>query len=97
MLSNWDNSVVTQLTIEHSPDKRSVHAVTHRAQQNLRDFTAIRPCFQQFTSNCCRTERLLCAFQQIIANGTKPMLSIAIAVKSLVFCCARCVSVFCEN
>ena len=25
---------------------RSVHAVTHRAQQNLRDFTAIRPCFQ---------------------------------------------------
>ena len=27
---------------------RYVHAVTRRAQQNLRDFTAIRPCFQQF-------------------------------------------------
>ena len=23
MLSNWDNSVVTQLTIEHSPDSHS--------------------------------------------------------------------------
>ena len=23
MLSNWDNSVVTQLTIEHSPDHRT--------------------------------------------------------------------------
>ena len=33
---------------------RSVHALTHRAQQNLRDFTVIRPCFQQFASNCCR-------------------------------------------
>ena len=27
---------------------RSVHAATQRAQQNLGDFTAIRPCFQQF-------------------------------------------------
>ena len=40
-----DKRSVTLLTTYNT---RSVHAVTHRAQQNLRNFTAIRPCFQQF-------------------------------------------------
>ena len=42
------------VTLLATYNTRSVHAVTHRAQQNLRDFTAIRPCSQQFASNCCR-------------------------------------------
>ena len=36
------------VTLLATYNTRSVHAVTHRAQQNLSDFTAIRPCFQQF-------------------------------------------------
>ena len=40
-----DKRSVTLLTTYNT---RSVHAVTQRAQQNLRHFTAIRPCFQQF-------------------------------------------------
>ena len=36
------------VTLLATYNTRSVHAVTQRAQQNLRDFTAIRPCFQQF-------------------------------------------------
>ena len=43
--TSTDKRSVTLLTTYNT---RSVHAVTHRAQQNLRDFTAIRPCFQQF-------------------------------------------------
>ena len=40
-----DKRSVTLLTTYNT---RSVHAVTQRAQQNLRHFTAIPPCFQQF-------------------------------------------------
>ena len=36
------------VTLLATYNTRSVHAVTHRAQQNLRHFTAIRPCFLQF-------------------------------------------------
>ena len=36
------------VTLLATYNTRSVHAVTQRAQQNLRHFTAIRPCFQQF-------------------------------------------------
>ena len=36
------------VTLLATYNTRSVHAVTHRAQQNLSDFTAVRPCFQQF-------------------------------------------------
>ena len=43
--TSTDKRSVTLLTTYNT---RSVHAVTHRAQQNLRDFTAIRPFFQQF-------------------------------------------------
>ena len=43
--TSTDKRSVTLLTTYNT---RSVHAVTRRAQQNLRDFTAIRPCFQQF-------------------------------------------------
>ena len=43
--TSTDKRSVTFLTTYNT---RSVHAVTRRAQQNLRDFTAIRPCFQQF-------------------------------------------------
>ena len=43
--TSTDKRSVTLLTTYNT---RSVHAVTHRAQQNLRDFTAIRPCFLQF-------------------------------------------------
>ena len=43
--TSTDKRSVTLLTTYNT---RSVHAVTHRAQQHLRDFTAIRPCFQQF-------------------------------------------------
>ena len=43
--TSTDKRSVTLLTTYNT---RSVHAVTHRAQQNLRLFTAIRPCFQQF-------------------------------------------------
>ena len=43
--TSTDKRSVTLLTTYNT---RSVHAVTHRAQQNLSDFTAIRPCFQQF-------------------------------------------------
>ena len=39
---------IRSVTLLTTYNTRSVHAVTHRAQQNLRDFTAIRPCFQQF-------------------------------------------------
>ena len=49
--TSTDKRSVTLLTTYYT---RSVHALTHRVQQNLRDFTAIRPCFQQFASNCCR-------------------------------------------
>ena len=45
--TSTDKRSVTLLTTYHT---RSVHAVTRRAQQNLRDFTAIRPCFQQLLS-----------------------------------------------
>ena len=45
LLGSTDKRSVTLLTTYNT---RSVHAVTHRAQQNLRHFTAIRPCFQQF-------------------------------------------------
>ena len=50
-VTSTDKRSVTLLTTYNT---RSGHAVTHRVQQNLRDFTAIRPCFQQFASNCCR-------------------------------------------
>ena len=43
--TSTDKRSVTLLTTYNT---RSVHAVTQRAQQNLRHFTAIRPCFQQF-------------------------------------------------
>ena len=43
--TSTDKRSVTLLT---TCNTRSVHAVTQRAQQNLRHFTAIRPCFQQF-------------------------------------------------
>ena len=42
--TSTDKRSVTFLTTYNT---RSVHAVTRRAQQNLGDFTAIRPCFQQ--------------------------------------------------
>ena len=47
--TSTDKRSVTLLTTYYT---RSVHALTHRVQQNLRDFTVIRPCFQQFASNC---------------------------------------------
>ena len=79
MLSNWANSVVTQLTIEHSPDKRSVtllatyntrsvHAVTQRAQQNLGDFTANRPCFQQFAVDNVSRSNIITILNQFASN-----------------------------
>ena len=43
--TSTDKRSVTLLTTYNT---RSVHAATQRAQQNLGDFTAIRPCFQQF-------------------------------------------------
>ena len=43
------------VTLSTTYNTRSVHAVTHRAQQNLRDFTAIRPCFQQLLSTTWTT------------------------------------------
>ena len=43
--TSTDKRSVTLLTTYNT---RSVHAVTQRAQQNLGDFTAIRPCLQQF-------------------------------------------------
>ena len=49
--TSTDKRSVTLLTTYNT---RSVHPVTHRVQQNLSDFKAIRPCFQQFASNCCR-------------------------------------------
>ena len=36
------------VTLLATYNTRSVHAATQRAQQNLGDFIAIRPCFQQF-------------------------------------------------
>ena len=39
------------VTLLATYNTRSVHAATQRAQQNLGDFTAIRPCFQQFAVN----------------------------------------------
>ena len=53
--TSTDKRSVTLLTTYNA---RSVHAVTHRAQQNLRDFTAIRPCFHTektvYAINCIR-------------------------------------------
>ena len=45
LATSTDKRSVTLLATYNT---RSVHAVTQRAQQNLRHFTAIRPCFQQF-------------------------------------------------
>ena len=43
---------------------RSVHAATQRAQQNLGDFTAIRPCFQQLLSTTWTTTYRAATSQQ---------------------------------
>ena len=54
---------------------RSVHAVTHRAQQNLRYFTVIRPCLQQFAvdnmdDNVSRSN-ITTIFEQFASNCCK--------------------------
>ena len=54
---------------------RSVHAVTHRAQQNLRYFTAIRPCFlQQIAENMddnVSRSNITTIFEQFASNCCK--------------------------
>ena len=68
-----DKRSVTFLTTYNT---RSVHAVTRRAQQNLRDFTAIRPCFQQFAvdnmdDNVARGTLVTLHFSKLLANCCK--------------------------
>ena len=72
MLSNWDNSVVTQLTIEHSPERvlYVVNNVTERLSVRVAATSAIL---------LLNASKLLA----IVGNGTHPMLSAAISSKLL--------------
>ena len=63
--TSTDKRSVTLLTTYNT---RSVQAVTHRAQQNLRDFTAIRPCFQQLLSTTWTTTYRSAASEQFSNN-----------------------------
>ena len=63
--TSTDKRSVTLLT---TYNKRSVHAVTQRAQQNLRHFTAIRPCFQQFAVDNVSRSNITTIFEQFASN-----------------------------
>ena len=63
--TSTDKRSVTLLTTYNT---RSVHAVTQRAQQNLRHFTAIRPCFQQFAVDNVSRSNITTILKQFASN-----------------------------
>ena len=63
--TSTDKRSVTLLTTYNT---RSVHAVTQRAQQNLGDFTANRPCFQQFAVDNVSRSNIITILNQFASN-----------------------------